>query len=236
MTLNAHFESLSFGLVEDLHAQLCRALDSLGGRPRNGLFDAFLGYSSIHINRAAAGYVCLRRASMIDASKLLVRPAIEAMIRILAVRAQPDVLYRIALEERRQRKNLIRPVAVGAGLDFDSEDERQWQEFRAAYIEQFPHHTLLESELSLEESARIAGLKPYYDRAYRFYCKYTHGALSAVTELARDDSLDNRTMAHCAFCAVDTIATIGGDATELGALRHRLYTLDDHDPAGSAVS
>lgn len=44
-------EERSLRLASELREELAAALDSLAGKQRNGLFDSFLVYSALHINR-----------------------------------------------------------------------------------------------------------------------------------------------------------------------------------------
>jgi hypothetical protein len=67
-------EAVSLKLLCDMHGGLSRALNSLRGKKSNGLLDYFLFYLAAHMNRAAEGYIVVRKASKIDASKLLIRP------------------------------------------------------------------------------------------------------------------------------------------------------------------
>jgi len=217
----------AFDLLCDLQSALNAALIFLEGKERKGIMDGFLVFSSAHINRAAAGYIFLRRVPLLEASKLLVRPCIETMFRIHAVRSKPDLLYRIAYGEHRQDLNLVRPAATKTGewAKYEAEDEKVWKDFQQAYAVQFPGHSMEDKKLKAEEAARAGGIEGYYDCAYRLYCQFTHGALRAATKSLRTDHLDDRTMAACVFCGLDTVAENGGSAPDLATLQSRLFTL-----------
>src|SRR5260370_18524854 len=98
-------------LVSDFVDEITNAFKSLVGKKHEGTFDTYRFYSSKHLHRATDGFVYLRRSGRIDASKFLVRPAIEIALRLQAVRKQPDLLYRIAFSEHCQDKKLLRPAA-----------------------------------------------------------------------------------------------------------------------------
>lgn len=231
--MSADIENASLTLLCDMQSGLRDALNSLARRESNGLMDHFLVFLSAHINRAAEGYISLRRSARVDASKLLIRPGIEAMIRILAVQKHPELLFRIAFTERREDRKWIRPCAIQAGQDYDSQDQRQWDDFKREYRTHFPQHVLEETENSLFDTAKKAGMEGYYNSHYRLYCRFTHAALGAtVGDLNYSDSEDNRTMALCVCCGLEAVASAGGDAPTLSSLRKRLSNLDT--PTGTA--
>jgi hypothetical protein len=232
--MNEPAEICSLELLAELREALGAALNSLEGKQSNGLLDHFLGYSAATINRAADGYLTLRRASMIDASKLLIRPAMETMIRILAVRTQPDLLYRIAYTERIESRKLVRPIALKAGMDYDSEDEKAWKTFKQQYATHFPQHGLAEKQLSVLDAAKAAGIEDYYGRAYRLYSRFVHAAFTAAISRTigrtSTDGLDNLTVADCVCCGLEAVVSIGGSAPSLDTLRMRLRSLTQSGP------
>jgi hypothetical protein len=216
-------ETTSLKLLCDVQKELREALNSLGGKQSGGLLEHYLFYMAVHINRAAEGYVFLRQASRLDASRLLIRPAIEAMIRILAIRKDPSLLYRIAYTERMEDRKWVRPSAIRAGRNYDAEDEKEWMEFTKKYTAEFPAHRLEEKELRLREAATTADAESYYDSHYRLYCRFTHAAFGAATGSLDDTHAeDNEAMAACAYCGLDAVASFGGGAPNLVSLGNRL--------------
>jgi hypothetical protein len=225
--MSADFEARSLQLVADTQLQLAATLNSLTGKQHQGLQDVFPIYSAGHVNRAADGYVLLRKAGRIDSSKLLIRPALEATIKILAVRKQPELLYRIAYSERLEDQKWIGAAARRQGGDYTAQDEKNWEEFTKAYSTHFPGQRLTEQKLSLRDAAVIAGLGDYYDSHYRLYCQFTHAAFRAVTRgLDELDTHDNRTMAICTLVGIEATVSVGASAPHLGALRNRLEEID----------
>src|SRR5437870_5415950 len=158
--MNGDLETVWLELVADMQVELASALKSLAGKQHQGLQDVFPTMSAGHINRALDGYVLLRKASRIDASKLLIRPALESAIKILAVKKQPDLLYRIAYSERLEDQKWIGAAARRQGKDYGPQDKKNWDELTEAYSGHFPTHKLIEQKLSLRDrggGAKIGG-------------------------------------------------------------------------------
>ena len=225
--MDSDFEAKSLQLVSDMQLQLAAALKSLTGKQHKGLEDVFPVYSAGHINRALDGYVLLRKAGRIDSSKLLIRPALEATIKILAVRKQPELLYQIAYSERLEDQKWLGSAARRQGGDYTAQDKKNWEEFTKAYSEHFPGYPLTERKLSLRDAAVIAGLGDYYDSHYRLYCQFTHAVFRAVSHgLDELDTHDNRTMSLCGLVGIEAAISVGGSVPELDTLRKRLNELD----------
>lgn len=168
-----------------------------------------------------------------DASKLLIRPAIEAMIRVQALRKKPDLLYQIAYSESLEDKKWFRPAAVAVKTEYDDEaDPPGWAEFEGRYKEAFPNAEPKREKLTLFDAAKVVGLEKYYNTHYRMYSQYTHAALRATAGYSHElsDSEDTRTMIVCAFAALDATAAIGADTPELGALRKRVDEMRKQPP------
>lgn len=206
-------------LLREMQAELRDALNSLGGRPLEGLLHGYIGYSVGYINRAVEGYIYLRESTRVDASKLLVRPAIEAVFRVQAVRKNPELLFRIAYSEFIDEKKWVRP------LDKDAIKllERHWAQFRQAYHSKYPEHPLSEKKLTAWDASEAAGLKGYYESHYRLYCQFSHGGFRASTGDLNDfEPEDNRTMTLCSFAGIDALVSVGALAPKLPELKRRL--------------
>jgi hypothetical protein len=218
-------ESVSLALLGDIQLELQGAVTSLVGKTRNGLYDGFVGYSGRHVNKAVEAYLLLRKSGRIDASKLLIRPCIESVIMVNAVRAKPESLYQIAFAEHSDDGKLYGPAQRAAGLDFDKKAEERWEHFKKVYGAEYPNHKCVDSKLSVIEAAKAAGIEEFYNIPYRMYCRFTHGSLSATSGDFETDLLDNRTMALCAYGATDAVKLIGGTAPSLDSLRARIAAL-----------
>jgi hypothetical protein len=222
---NDDLESLSLDLLADARRELGDALNALGGKVAEGLLENYRFYSSVHINRAADGYLCLRKSGKIDASKLLVRPAIEVAIQLVAIKAKPEALYQIAFDEFQKEKIWAGSLAADSA-EAIAGIEKQWADFKLAYREKFPTHAVVEKRPKLRELAKYAGMERYYDTHYRLYCRFTHASLRATTgDLDRFASEDNRTMAICVIAAIESVSSIGAPASNLSSLMDRFSRL-----------
>lgn len=204
----------AFLSLENAQADLAGALNLLGedGRQSDGLTDNFNFYSACHVNRASDAFLLLRKADRIDAAKLLIRPAIEAIVRVLAVQKQPQLLLRIAYSEWIENGKWYRPTMRRLGKPYDEAAERKkWDSFKDAYISHFPEHPILEEKLTLMDAAIAAGPEAvgFYDSHYRLYCKFTHAAFEAsVGELNDLTPADTRTMLLCTNYALEVVREI----------------------------
>jgi hypothetical protein len=227
MSREDSFEFRSLKLVREIQVELATALNSLGRKGNRGLEDEFPFYCASHINRAAEGYVLLRQQLRLDASRLLIRPAIEAAIKILAVRNRPDLLYRIAYSEWLEENKLIGGAARRQGVDYTAQHKAKWRDFVKVYSAHFPNHVLVDKKLPLRDAAEAAGIQPYYDAVYRLYCQFTHAAFRAITgSLDGLHTHDNRTMALCALAGLDAVISLGSLVPDVEMFRTRLAALN----------
>jgi hypothetical protein len=232
-----------FEYLGDLQRELAGAVKSLG-KPQ-GFLDEFRFYSASHIDKAVEGYLFLCSSGRVEVSRLLVRPAIEAMIRLLAVRARPELLFRIAFHEhaecgkllrgplkrlddeaseavdRREREELKARAQRGR-QEVEAAVERALQDFKKRYHEQYPEHEMKEKDLSLYEAAEASGIAWYYDDAYRLYCKFTHASLQATMGTLKSfEDEDSRSMCRSALIALEELVAMKADAPQLSNLQRR---------------
>jgi hypothetical protein len=236
-TMAKDMETISLELLCDMRAQLGAALISVKGENASSMLDRFLVGMAIYINQAAEGYILLRKSSRIDGSKLLIRPAIEAMILIKAVTKAPPLLYRIACTEVREHRRWARLPSIKAGVDYDAEEIKKLSDLKLEYRAQFPKHKLEEKELSLYDAAKAANAESYYNGYYRLYCKFTHPTLGPVAgSLNHFDTEDNPAVATCVLCGLEVTASAGGEVPNLASLRTRLFSLDESGSAKNQSS
>jgi Family of unknown function (DUF5677) len=227
-------EQESLTLVEDFVGEVAYALDSLGDKKTKGLFDNYRFCSSKHLHRAADGFAFLRGSGRVDASKFLIRPAIEIAFRLEAVRKHPNLLYRIAFSEHLREKQLVQ-AAVEHGQTNPTITrgvEQKWKQFGDAFAAEFPEIPKVEERLTIECAAEKAGMKYVYDGHYRIYSQYTHGALFASIGYLDEatDREDNRAMAVCALIALDNLVSLGAKSPKRGSLFQRLSELPPSPP------
>jgi hypothetical protein len=220
----------SLELLSDTQAELHHALAAFAGRQAKGLLEEYQFHAASHINVAAEGYIYLRNSQRIDASKHLIRTAIEAVIRLRAVQEKPQLLFRIAFTEFNEDKKWASSLQERDVSGTITKIENKWTDFKRAYKAKYPEHPLVEEKLSLRRAAECAGtgLERYYDSAYRLYCRYTHAAFRATSgSLNKLDRHDNHTMTLCALGGVEALAAIGGPAPNVELLRERLGRLGE---------
>ncbi len=219
-------EERSLNLLCDIQRELANALNSLGGKQSRGALDNYYFYSADHVNRAAECFIFLRRSGRIDASKFLVRPAIETMFRVEAVQRKPELLYRIAYAETIvEDPKWIGSAAIRSAVTFDNAPHaKALESFKEQLQEQFPMLTMEDKYISLREIADVAGCAGYYDSHYRTYSRYAHGAMRAIGGFLTDltDPEDNRAMGVCTWSLANALNSIGAQSPNLQTLRQRL--------------
>jgi Family of unknown function (DUF5677) len=219
-------EEGSFKLLCDIQQELANSLNSLGGQQSRGALDNYYFHAAKHLNRAAEGFIFLRNSARVDASKFLVRPVIEMMFRVEALRKKPELLYRIAYSESIvEDRKWIHPAAIRAGATFDeAAHSKRFEAFKAQLNEQFPTLALEDKYISVREIADVADMAGFYDSHYRTYCRYTHAALWAIGDFLAGltDPEDNRTMGLCTYTAVNALTSIGAESPNLQSLWQRL--------------
>jgi hypothetical protein len=224
--MHSHSEERSFKLLCDIQQELASAIDSVGAKQSRGALDNYYFYSASHVNRAAEGFIFLRKSGRIDASKFLVRPVIETMFRVEALQKKPELLYRTAYSENIvEDPKWIGSAVTRAGATFDkAAHSKGFEAFKAQLREQLPDLTLEDKYISIWEIAEAAGYAGYYDSHYRTYSRYVHGAIWAIGEFLTDltDPEDNRAMGVCTWSVLNALSSIGAKSPNLQSLRQRL--------------
>jgi hypothetical protein len=221
----ARVEVLSLELARDTRNELVHVLKSLGGHVPTGALENFIFYSANQMNKAAEAYLILRQAQRVDASKLLIRPTIEIMLKTRAAKEKPDLFYRTILNERLKRRQWIKGVARRQGAPFDpAGEEADWNTFREHCIITFPDTDVTNQGLSVRGAAKAIGLEDYYDSFYPLYCSFTHGAFESVMGLLDpiSDGYDNNTVALCVFSTIEVLRSIGGTSPGFESLNDRM--------------
>jgi hypothetical protein len=227
-----HSEVVAMALLSELQPAIVAALDSLGGKITKGVEDLYYLYASRHINIAVDAFILLRREHRIDGARLLVRPALEAMLRLQAVRVKTHLLYRVllrALEADKWFGGVTRRHGVAYTRVCDRDE---WQAFKNRCIAQFGVDKLKEVPLSSHDAAAEIGVEGYYDSHYRGYCQYTHGALEAVSGSLDEltDPEDTRVMLHSAMIALEALADIGAECPGIASFRERFSAVINQKP------
>jgi hypothetical protein len=229
----AHSEVVAMALLSELQPAIAVALDSLGGKMTKGVEDLYYLYASRHINTGVDAFILLRREHRIDGARLLVRPALEAMLCLQAVRVKPYLLYRVLLREALEADKWFGGVARRHDVPYTRVCDRdEWQAFKNRCIVQFGADKLGEMPLSSYDAAAAIGVEAYYDSHYRGYCQYTHGALEAVSGSLDEltDPEDTRVMLHSAMIALEALADMGAECPGIASFRERFSEVISQKP------
>jgi len=228
-----HSEVVGMTLLSELQPAIAKAIDNVGGKLPERVEDRFYFYASDHINTAVDAFIVLRREHRIDGARLLVRPALETMLRLQAVCAKPHLLYRVVFTETGEIDKWHGGVADRHHAPYTSVfDREEWGKFKALCVSEFGADKLEDTRLSAYEAAAAAGEQGYYDSYYRAYCQFTHGALEAVggTYNKFIDTEDTRVMLRCALDALDVLVAIGADCPNIESFRARFLAIMKEAP------
>jgi hypothetical protein len=228
-----HSEMVGMTLLSELQPAIAVGLDSLGDKQTKSATDLYYLYASRHINLAVDAFVVLRQEHRIDGARLLVRPALEAMLRIQAVRAKPYLLYRLLFSEAQETDKWLGGIAKRHGIGYTRVCETDvWRAVKSRCASEFGAENLEDGRLSIREAAVAAGIETYYDSHYRTYCHYTHGALEAVSGNWDEvtDPVDTRVMLSSAMSALEALIQVGASCPEIESLRERFSELMKQKP------
>jgi hypothetical protein len=211
-------------LLKDAQHLLAEALNSLGGKSPPTPESAYLGWAAVSVNRAAEGYLWLRESGRVGASKLLVRPALEATFSGVAAIKKPGFLFRKAYSEWKEDKRMF---AHDAGLL--AEADRQLDKLKLAAKRARPGCPAECKPVTVRDAAEMAGLSNAYESAYRVYCNFTHGAMSAVQgQLDRaTDTIDTDVVGWCVLMMLNQLKEhTPAQIPDLNPFKKRLEAID----------
>ena len=188
------------------------------------MLDTFNVYQARIIHVAAVGYIALRKQEIMESSRMLVRPALEAMFRLEAVKKNGAALYRIIYTEHSNTEKWAKLGAVPPIPDVTEKYAKEREQIREVYQQEFPEHELKDAKISIDALATIAGAKQYYDGFYRLYCRFTHGTLDAAAgELEEFQKFDDRAMGISLIVGIEAVVRSGGSAPEIDSLREEFF-------------
>jgi len=223
---NELYETQSLKLLENSQTELGNALKWLEGRNSEGI-ESYCFYTAAHINLVAEGYIYLRMGHRNEASKHLIRTAIEAFFRLQAVRSKPELLFRIAYTESEEDKKWARTLRSENAPIVLQEIDKNWDTFVQIYKEKYPQHSVIENGLPLRDAAKCAGMEFYYDSHYRLYCRFTHAAFRATTGSLRVfEPQDNVTMVIFTLSALEALISLGTPSPNIESLKEQLSALN----------
>ena len=216
-------------LLWDLAIASLKAFSSLGGRVPEKLVHQGTFYWARQINDATKGFFVLRDNNFNASAKLLVRPAIDSVFRLYAVKEKPELLYRILYTETKKEDDWFRRVQGRRGAQpLSSLQSTEWQTFRASCVKEFGEDKVQDLPVTLRDLAREAKMEPVYDSYYFFYCQHTHGSLRALT--GRLDEVTNltdiRVMLLSSMDVLRFLYSLGGDCPDFANLNQRWAQVD----------
>jgi len=100
-------------VLKELQPIIVKSLNSLGGKKPANAGAKYLGVIAKTVNRASDGYLALREAGRMDASKLLIRPALEAVFCGVAAVKDKKFLFRKVYSEWEEHKKLFAKDQAG---------------------------------------------------------------------------------------------------------------------------
>ncbi len=161
-------------LLKELSTVLGTALNSLANQTPKSAESRYISDAARSVNLASDGYILLREAMRVYASKLMIRPLIDVVIKASAVVTKKGFLFRVAYTELQEMKKLYEknPANEAAANETLERLKKRFLEEAGYPIEC--------KQVNGRYTAEVAGLLTAYDTAYRIYCEYTHSALRAV--------------------------------------------------------
>jgi|GEM_PF-2210088 len=222
---SSHTERVTMALLCDIEPAISDALNVLGSQITKRIEDMYYFYAAKHIHDALDAFIVLRAQHRLDGSRLLVRPALEAMLKLRAVRAKPELLHRALLADNKELDKWFSSVARRHNLPYTPISERtEWAAFRERFALQFGAENLENvTILTAYDAAKAIGVEAYYETHYRGFSHYTHGLLEAISG-ALDEFIDpeaSRVMLQSAITALDAVTFVGANCPGLEALSQR---------------
>ncbi len=173
-SLHCPEETALLNLLKELQPILMQALNSLANQVVPSAESRYLGDAAKSVNIASDAYIMLRESGRVHASKLMVRPMIEAVISAIAGLKKKGFLFRIAYTELSEIKKLY-PKTPENEATANANLEQLKKRFREE-----PGYPVECKCVDMRYTAEVAGLVETYDMAYRIYCEFTHSTVRAV--------------------------------------------------------
>ena len=210
-------------LLKEFQQVLADAINSLDEKapPPATAECAYLQWAAVAVNRASEGYLRLREAYRVNASKLLIRPMIEAVFAGTAVMKKPGFLWRKAYSEWEEELKMFPNMTPAERAAV----EKHVEDFKKALLAAQPGYPIVSSRASVWDTASEAGMTKIYDTAYRIYCKFTHGALGAVAGALNEltDDVNSQIVICCIVYILELLKThTPAKVPDLNAMRKRL--------------
>jgi hypothetical protein len=182
------------------------------------------------VNNTTESFLFLVKNERAEASRVLVRPALEVTFRLQAIQIKPELLLGVAKWEHEERIKLMNGVAPHLVDETSKKMADQWTATVERFEKLFPDLPVNETRLSAFNAAKeipnAPTLKmgkgdsnPFYDTYYRFYSPFSHGHIDSLSgEMNYLPFLDNSIMGYCAMIALHVTVELGADEAAYKAL------------------
>ena len=220
-----------------MQINLARALDSLADRTTEG-GASYLVWGATHINKTVGGYVALRQARLLHASKLLVRRVLEMTFYVRAAVRQHGFWLQKAYSELLEDARFAAPSGANRkAIEKTAKDEFERLK-QLAVKEQSAYLAIQPEEVSAKSAAESAGLAQAYQFDFRLYCQFMHGALRA-TSGDLDSLTDKRDTPLVIWCALIVCEELKkhtpAEVSDLAVFWNDLRELPDPTSGGSST-
>ena len=222
-------------LLKRVQVNLASALDSLAGKTTEAEA-SYLVWGAAHINKTIAGYIVLREARLLHASKLLVRPVLETTFYACAVLRERGFLLQKAYSE------FLEDAKIAAANDADRaalklKAKEEFERLMGLLTVEQPNYPQVEcKKVGVEDAAAAASLTQAYQFDFRLYCQFMHGALRATSgDLdSLTDKRDTPLMIWCALIVCEELKThTPAEVSDLACFWNELHELPDPTCSGS---
>jgi hypothetical protein len=215
---NTSEEANLLALLSESIGALAGAIDSVGGTDAEAKA-RYLFWTASFVNHTAAGFFKLKELNL-KASKLLVRPCLEALFNMCATVKRADFLFEKACAEWREEDKYSPKDPKSR-----QEAEDALNQLKGYFGSCRSNDDIRKDRLSVYQAADYAGLAAMYNSGYRVYCQYTHGALrAAVGDL--DEVTDSRDTPYVAYVVLNVtrllVEQCGAVCANLDALEKSL--------------
>lgn len=232
----------SLDLLTRIQDTLAANLSRIKGKDKN--ISEFYRFEYCRfVNNSAETFLFLVKNERAEASRVLVRPALEVTFRLQAIQTKPETLLRVAAWEHEERKKLLNGVAPDLVAETAKRMAANWKATVEHYEKLFPGLPVNETPLSAFDAAKEIPFdpmlktgkgneNPFYDTYYRFYSPFSHGHIDSLSgEMNYLPFLDNSIMGYCAIIALHATVELGADETKYKILEAEFVapSADDDD-------
>ena len=189
-------------LLKQSQQRLTSAIKSFDGQKPNSLEEKYLWCMAVAVNQAAEGFIKLKKLRLV-ASKLMLRPAIEATICVKAALAEKKFYFRKIFSEWTNDLKLFEKDPAKR-----KQEEILFDQFQARFKLKQPGYPAEKTKLYMSDAAKYAGsdVVNIYEYPYRLYCQWTHSTMRSVLgKLPSTDHIDTSIMCWCTLSVLELL-------------------------------